>query len=187
MQSAARPLGVTIVSILQILTGIIGVVGGLALFLIGGLGALATPLLLILKLLGVVLLVLGAASFIMAYGLWKGKRWAWLISLIFTVVWIVVETIGLIRGSISNIISIALNSFMLFYLTRSHVKAFFNGGQVGLKPESVAPLESSQLQSPSVIFPKPTNPDPSRKYCISCGFPLLLDWRFCPTCATQQM
>jgi uncharacterized membrane protein HdeD (DUF308 family) len=62
-----RPLGVTVIAILTIIGGIIFLASGLILLILG---------------IGIILLALGIAYLVMAYGLWKGKGWAWTITLI---------------------------------------------------------------------------------------------------------
>ena len=60
-----RPFGVTIIAILAILGGIGSLVGGIALVAI-------------IPFLGAALIIIGLAYFGVAYGLWKGLKWAWI-------------------------------------------------------------------------------------------------------------
>ncbi len=93
-------------------------------------------------LLGAILLVIGVGYLVMSYGLLKGKGWAWTITIILTVISIAVQIVSgitnsMIVASISNdgssimsgligqIIGIAINIVILYYLYRPHVKAFF--------------------------------------------------------------
>ena len=65
-----RPLGVTILAILQMLGGIIALIGG-----IGGIALMYfLPL---LGILGAVLLIVGLIELFVGYGLWGMKSWAW--------------------------------------------------------------------------------------------------------------
>jgi hypothetical protein len=93
-------------------------------------------------LLGAVLVVIGVGYLVMSYGLLKGKGWAWTITIILTVISIAIQIVSgitnsMIVASISNdgssimsgligqIIGIAINIIILYYLYRPHVKAFF--------------------------------------------------------------
>ena len=78
---------------------------------------------------GAISLALGVAYLVMAFGLWKGKGWAWTISTIVLFIGIVIDMISLPRRSVgdivSSIVSIAINAVILYYLFRPHVKAYF--------------------------------------------------------------
>jgi hypothetical protein len=105
-----RPLGVTIIAILTIIGGLIFLASGLVLFIIG---------------IGIILLALGIAYLVMAYGLWKGKGWAWTITLILSAIGIVVALISIAAGNIGAIVSIVIHGVVIYYLYRPNVKAFF--------------------------------------------------------------
>jgi len=105
-----RPLGVTIVAILTAIGGLIFLGSGLVLLIVG---------------IGVILLALGIAYLVMAYGLWNGRRWAWTITLILSVIGIVVAIASIVAGNVSAIISIIIHAVVIYYLYRPNVKAFF--------------------------------------------------------------
>jgi uncharacterized membrane protein (DUF2068 family) len=105
-----RPLGVTVIAILTVIGGIIFLVSGLALLIIG---------------IGIILLALGIAYLVMAYGLWKGKGWAWTITLILSAIGIIVAVVSIATGNVGGIISIIINGVIIYYLYRPNVKAFF--------------------------------------------------------------
>ena len=77
----SRPLGVTIIAILAVIGGIGSVLSGFAIMAI-------IPLLGII--FGGLLIIVGLAYFVVAYGLWKGLNWAWNITLIVSVIGIIV-------------------------------------------------------------------------------------------------
>ena len=141
-----RPLGVTIVSILMIVNGIILVGGGIwaAYFipslitpeLTGDLSNLTdgnTQLSTTITgaIVGVVMvtagiaIALGIASFVLSWGLLKGKGWAWIITVILAIISLVFSIIGLASGSIPNIISLIINGVILYYMYRPEVKSYF--------------------------------------------------------------
>jgi len=123
MQKQSRPFGVTIISILIIIAGVISLLIGIGSVAIG-------PLIgLVFVVTGAISLALGVAYLVMAFGLWKGKGWAWTISTIVLFIGIVIDMISLPRRSVgdivSSIVSIAINAVILYYLFRPHVKAYF--------------------------------------------------------------
>ena len=107
-----RPLGVTIIAILLILGGLVWLVSGLILLII---------------LIGIVFLALGIAYFIMAYGLLKGRGWAWTISLILAAIGIITGIYHITQNNLGGaIVSFIINGVIIYYLYRPNVKAFFD-------------------------------------------------------------
>jgi hypothetical protein len=97
-------------------------------FLLGGIGIA----------IGGVLLAIAIASFVVAYGLLKGLSWAWIITVILSIIIIVFNAISIATGNISAVISIIISGIILYYLYRPHVKAFFGKGAVSRSSPSVA-------------------------------------------------
>jgi hypothetical protein len=139
-------LGVTILAILDILYGILLLIGSLAFvavaFLFGSqefidmLGQNNVPQWLIdagsvfFGVLGVVLLVMAIIAFLLAWGFLKGKRWAWWLGVIFAVLNIlgsIVSAVG--TGTLSGVatlgISILIPVIILIYLLLPTTKAWF--------------------------------------------------------------
>ena len=107
-----RPLGVTIIAILAILGGIGSLVGGIALVAI-------------IPILGAVLIIIGLAYFGVAYGLWKGLKWAWIITLIVTVIAFISGLGSIIVGNVGAVIPVKINGIIIYYLFQPNVKAYF--------------------------------------------------------------
>lgn len=105
-----RPLGVTIIAILTAIVGIVSLASGAALLIIG---------------IGIISLVLGVAFLVVAYGLWTGKRWAWTITLILSVIGIIVAIASLAVGDMGAIVRIIIHGVVIYYLYRPNVKSFF--------------------------------------------------------------
>lgn len=124
-QPKTRPTGVTILAILEIISGIVMVVAGIfaAAFssMFAGLGVLGA----LNGILSSIILALGVASFVMAWGLLKGKQWAWTITLILTIISLIAEIASF------NFIGIIIDAIILYYLFRPHVKAYF--GKLSIK------------------------------------------------------
>ena len=139
-----RPLGVTIIAILTI-------VGGIAFLAIGSTAVTVAPFLsgtgpnnnniitatgtsvtipqtLLIGMsavTGAALLVLGIAYFVMAYGLLKGKGWAWTITIILSCIGIALGFVSVVTGHVGAIFNILINAFILYYIHRPYVKSFF--------------------------------------------------------------
>jgi uncharacterized ion transporter superfamily protein YfcC len=96
--------------------------------------------------IGAVVLAVGVGYLIVSYGLLKGKEWAWIITVILTIIAIVVQIISgitasmfnesfiddtnsFVTGIIAQIVGIAIDGVILYYLYRPNVKAFFDKSQ----------------------------------------------------------
>ncbi len=120
-----RPTGVTILAILEIIAGILMFLGAAGMMVLASMGS-AVPMAGIVfgvfaVIMALVLVILGIIAFILAYGLWNGKGWAWWLAIIFSVISIIVNILSLPGGIIGIIIAVII----LYYLTRPHVKEFF--------------------------------------------------------------
>ncbi len=181
-----RPIGVTIIAILTIISGIILTFGGISLLAFGAfftsvpidafiseqmqqqqqqqlqlqeqqldqqelqsaaeLQALAQFLGGVGVAIGAIVLAVGIGYLIVSYGLLKGKGWAWIITVILTIIAIAVQIVSgitasmfnasfiddtnsFVTGIIAQIVGIAINGVILYYLYRPNVKAFFGKGR----------------------------------------------------------
>lgn len=127
----------TIIAILNIIGGIIMLLGGLVLVAAGsvlpsiattsnelsgvpawliGTGAIA---------IGAILAILGILSFIVAYGLLKGKRWSWTLTVVLSIVSIILDAVSIAGANFGSIVSMIISAVILYYLYRPHVKVFF--------------------------------------------------------------
>ena len=122
MQQKHRPLGVTIIAILTI-------IGGIGLLASGIAAVVATPFLSDMGGLsagiGAALIVLGIAYFVMAYGLWKGKGWAWTITLVLSFIGIAFGIASIVTGNIGAVFHLIINIIVVYYLYKPNVKMFF--------------------------------------------------------------
>jgi len=149
-----RPTSVTIIAILTIIGGILLLFGGIALvalapiisqinveennntsnssislnvngthvtipnnalFVLGG----------FIGVVGGILIAIGIASFVVAWGLLKGKAWAWIVTIIITIISIILNIISIIAGSIESIVGLIINGIIIYYLYRPSVKSYF--------------------------------------------------------------
>jgi predicted membrane protein len=75
----------------------------------------------VLGIIGLVLLLIGLFSFVVAYGFWNGLGWAWTIGIILNILGVLSNLASLPGG----IFGLLLNGLILYYLTRPHVKRYF--------------------------------------------------------------
>lgn len=149
-QRGSRPGGITVLAILEGIVSLFMLLGGAALLVLsaflaaGGWDLIpqeelaeafkqipgastftSVPIMAIttafLTGIGIVLLILAVLGFIMTWGLWSGKSWARTITMILAVISIVTGIFSL-PGSL---ISILINIIILYYLTRPHIKAYY--------------------------------------------------------------
>ena len=137
--SKSRPTGVTIIAVLNIISGIIMLIGGFGLAAISsilptmttidpnasGQMALAGLLGPAGVALGGILIILGIISFIVAWGLLKGKGWAWSLTMILSIISIIISIVSLVGGNFGGVANIIISGIIIYYLFRPHVKAFF--------------------------------------------------------------
>src|SRR6476659_8114742 len=147
-RARARPIGVTIIAILAIIDGIILLTGGILAVTIvplvssglngtlsnitvtdqqgqqvkvqstGMTGMVAT----IAIIAGSVAIVLGLVWFGLAWGLLTSKGWAWIITVILSIISIVFGIVGIASGGAPSIISLIINGVILYYMYRANVK-----------------------------------------------------------------
>ena len=151
----ARPTGVTVLAVLDILGFVFGLLGGIALI---GVAALSTSALAtsypglssisgaasLLYALGAVVLIFGILSLIVAIGFLGGKGWAWTFGIVVGIISIVISIVeAVILGASTNVVGIIFQIIIIYYLTRPHVKAFFGKGAPMAPPMQPPPMGSS--------------------------------------------
>jgi hypothetical protein len=75
--------------------------------------------------LGWLLMAIGIFSFIVAYGLLKGRSSAWKLTVILSTISIAVNAISIATGNTIGIVNIIISGIILYYLYRPHVRAYF--------------------------------------------------------------
>jgi Predicted membrane protein (DUF2127) len=175
-QSMKRPFGITIIAILAIVSGVVLIFGGLSSLVSGAFFASISidnvmneiqqqeqgqlqaldvaELHALVQLLGsasiamgAIVIVIGMGYLVVAYGLLKGRGWAWIIAIVLTTISIIVQIVFIITTSMLNtalhhdanislyhlidqIIGIAINGIILYYLYSSSVKGYFRKFQL---------------------------------------------------------
>lgn len=112
-----RPTGVTILAVLELIGSVVYIGFGAFMGALGGM--MGTVEGWAAGLISAVFVGLGLVGFVMAWGLLKGKTWAWTITLILTIIGLIISIPSF------NIIGLIINGIILYYLFRPHVKSFF--------------------------------------------------------------
>jgi hypothetical protein len=135
----SRPLGVTVIAILNIIGGIVMLFAGVGLAAAGSLlptlsnvnpnmaGQMALTALAggVGVIVGGILIVLGIVSFVVAWGLLRGRGWAWTVTVILSIISVVMGIVSLAGGNVGSIVNVVISGVILYYLYRPHVKAYF--------------------------------------------------------------
>ena len=124
-----RPTGITIISVLMIIGGLILLFTGITPLLIGPLISTDSNYQtsgFLITIGGLTLVVLGIASLIVSWGLLKGKRWARTITLIISFISIIIAIISLVSSrDLIHIISVIIYGIIIYYMFTNKVKLFF--------------------------------------------------------------
>jgi len=177
-----RPVVVTIVAILDVLFGILMVLFGISFMALAGLlgyyGSDLIPELAEIPFLdllaalggmiGIVFIIIAAITFFLAWGLLRGKGWARILTIVFSMLWIALGLLSLPNPGLGMLAMMAINGLILyFFILRPEVKAFF----------SPAPAETYQppaTYQASQVTPPPPSPQGAAQIpaCPKCGQPL---------------
>ena len=119
----------TIIAILALLAGLLVMVGGT---ILGGLAGssdvenaagIGTVFAGLGIIFGVIVILIGILYFAIAYGVWKGRGWAWMLGLVVSIIAIVFGVLGLSSGvNLSNLIALALPIVVVYFLWQPDVK-----------------------------------------------------------------
>lgn len=149
-----RPTGVTILGALFVIAGAFALLGGIATLVAIPFVANVNPNVIndelqfggqpltpseqtalaqgsgsILTVLGALLIPLGIASLVVAYGLFKGKSWAWFVAVVLSIIGIAINVISLVTSNMGAMagafVGIAINAIVLYYLSRRNVRQYF--------------------------------------------------------------
>lgn len=116
----ARPTGVTILAVLDIIGGVLLIVSPV--FFLGVIEASIGSL--FGSVISIILVPLGIFSIAVGWGFWTGKGWSWIIGLILYIIGLAGGIIS-ITGGMSDIFGVLINLWIIYYLTRPRVKRWF--------------------------------------------------------------
>ena len=131
-----RPIGVTIIAILIIISGIGALVAAMYLVINFTFHSIGYPSEIIRLLIsfGYILTAFAIMNFLVARGLLKGKEWARIMTIILVIVSLILGIIGIallvVEDDIAEISAVDVASFIIagviiWYLFRTNVKAYF--------------------------------------------------------------
>lgn len=142
-----RPTGVTILAVLQAILSGMSLLAGISILALKDVfleALVATPefqqsaqdlppgvLEGVATATGIIVLISGLIGLLLAYGLFKLKGWAWIVTLIFQILGILSSIINLINGISPGVtvIQLVIAGVIVYYLLRPEVKRAF--GQTG--------------------------------------------------------
>jgi hypothetical protein len=117
----ARPLGVTVLGVLAILAGVLGIVGGA--ILLGSSDSL-------LVLLSATAVILGVLYLLTGVGLLRGIGWAWGLGIIVSALSLARNLTEIAFGEIEyGVPGVIIAVAIIYYLARPQVRSFFTRGQ----------------------------------------------------------
>lgn len=139
----SRPTGITVLAILEFIFGILILLAGIAVAAISGSGMLSTVGYAFLAgmavLVGGVFIVLGLVVLLVGWGMWTGKGWAWILSVVLYILGVIFGLYSIASGSLTSVVSLLIEAFLLWYMFRPHVKAFFGRGTPGQPAPAAQP------------------------------------------------
>lgn len=143
MMKPPRPTGVALLAILDLLFGILALLGGIFIAAIGGSGLLTLYgygfFSGFVAVAGGFVIIIGILAIVVGWGMWSGKEWAWLLAIILYGLGALTGLLSLAGGNLSSVVGLLIDALLLWYLFRPHVKAFFGRG-TGAQP---APMMQS--------------------------------------------
>lgn len=125
------PTVVKVISVLYYIGAVFELIIAVLLFVGSGTIKTQVPLLAVLGPFlivgGIILLGIAVLSFFVGWGLWKAKKWARIVAIIFAVLGVLLALIGMVQGQIvSNILGLVISAGVGAYLLfSSDVKTAF--------------------------------------------------------------
>ena len=134
MAATGRPMGATVISVIDGIIAVLALLAGV-LFMVGmsvvggiagsqsdtaGVGGIFAGVGIVF---GVIIILIGLLYLAIAYGVWKGRSWAWMLGMVVSIIAIVFGVLGLSGGiSVGSIISLALPIVVVYFLWQPDVK-----------------------------------------------------------------
>ncbi|MFH0848946.1 MAG: hypothetical protein V1857_05545 [archaeon] len=174
----SRPLGVTVVAVLELISGIAVFITGLLFILFAAFVSSILPALFgLVAYVGAILTLLGIASMILGFGLLKGKSWARTFALALSILGLVTSGVTLVLsaglgalGLAANLPALLVNVLIIYYLTRPHVEAYFVRSQTR-EYQAYPPLFGRRSTYVATSVPSATQASVT-PVCPICGQPL---------------
>ena len=125
-----KPWGITLATILLVISGILTLIGALvSLFLGTLLGAILPSEVsgyvgVMMIFMALIYIVMGAAYIAVAYFLWDRKTWAWWVAIVLAVIGIPLGLTSILALSLTGIVMIALNVIVIIGLLQKDSKKY---------------------------------------------------------------
>lgn len=125
-----KPWGITLATILLVISGIITLLGALvSLFLGTLLGAILPSEVsgyvgVMMIFMALIYIVMGAAYIAVAYFLWERKTWAWWVAIILAVIGIPLGLTSILALSLTGLLMLALNVVVIIGLLQKDSKKY---------------------------------------------------------------
>ncbi len=103
--------------------------------------------------IAVAFFVFGILALILTWGIWKGKGWAWLMSLILATDAIIVGAFGALIGALAFALPILLYGIILIFLGLYSVRAYC--GRTYVSPYIFPPVPVNWGAPPPIVAPPP--------------------------------
>jgi hypothetical protein len=137
MQKPPRPTGVAVLAILDLIAGILALLGGIFVAALGGSGLLALYgygfFSGFVAFIGFFIIIVGVLAIVVGWGMWSGKGWAWILAIILYALGALTSLLSLAGGNVSSVVGLLIDALLLWYMFRPHVKAYFGRG-TGAQP-----------------------------------------------------
>ena len=168
-----RPIGITIIGVLQVVGGLTGSFLGLATLVL-----LSEPISLfigsVVYLISLALLIVSLFYLVVGWGFLSAQGWAWVVGILLNILGVVLAIAAVASGStVSGISGLIVNLIILSYLSKRSVRVYF--GQA-------LPLTGEKAQAPS--YAKPSETSASRVICPRCGSEIMKGAKRCGVCGS---
>ena len=153
MSAPNRPFSITVLVALQALVGVLALLSGITVIFARRVLPAAfpqiRPLTAISFTVGIVYVTFAVLDFVVAYGLWVGRKWAWVISIILSIFGIITAVFILfLRPRAGEVLALLIDLVIIFYLIQPRGEAYFGRKSAAvITPQ--APNGGSKLDAPS--------------------------------------
>ena len=127
-----RPLGITVLGILQVIAGSVFAIAAIALGTISGTmggfmdGVMGQFMATFGGIITAILGILAGLSFFIAWALFSAKRWARTIVIVLSIIDLAIGVVSIGAGNVFAFGGMVLDAVILYYMWRPHVIEYFN-------------------------------------------------------------
>lgn len=111
--------------VISLVGGSLGLIGGIALSVVANDPEFDIFAAGVVAISSVIIIALGIASLVIAWGLFIGKGWAWLITIIIAIISIIFSIAGTASGQLYSIVTLVIYGVIVYYMYHPEVKSYF--------------------------------------------------------------